>query len=457
MGSDERAIQDSETEEHGELANVVSSISDEATRLQALAKQNAAFAPLGQYIQSLHEHAVTALDLELERIQARRTNKSSMEAPDSAIEMSYDENDIALPPQNRFDTPLYEIDEILDELAEMPVRPPTPPPKSRARSLSRDRRPSTSSGNMQFHRPGTQSDTTYHPDWSCHPSQSTITTTITANPPSSFSSSPPKADRPPLSHRRSLSLSTAFRTLSLRRKPSAEVTNRPSSPSTEPQIFGTPLSVSISIARGISSTSHPGGSSSTHSYPLCILRGVYHIRDCGLSTPDIFGEPSPPANLSHLRAIFCSPVTGYGKTLSWSSFTVHDAANLILSFLSELPTPLIPLSVAKRWVVLSRQSTISGSMALRLDQGIDFWEEAFMGLKGNERALVKLLVNLWGEIAERAEENDMTAERLAGRVMGPLMQRGYETDYVLGLAFVIRRRSEYNVGLGKGGVSRAAF
>lgn len=80
-----------------------------------------------------------------------------------------------------------------------------------------------------------------------------------------------------------------------------------------------------------------------------------------------------------------------------------------------------------------------------------------MGLKGNERALVKLLVNLWGEIAERAEENDMTAERLAGRVMGPLMQRGYETDYVLGLAFVIRRRSEYNVGLGKGGVSRAAF
>ncbi|KAK5651256.1 hypothetical protein OQA88_12664 [Cercophora sp. LCS_1] len=450
MYSDERDVQESETEEHNELASVVSRMSNEAIQLQALSRQNGAFAPLHQYIESLQAHAVAALNLELDRIQARRTNKSSMEAPDSAIEMSYDEQDVAPPTKSTFDIPMEEIDEMLDELAEMPVRPPTPPPKSRARSMSRERRPSTSSANTQFHRPRTQSDASHRRDWSFTSNIPDTLPASTSSPPSTSSSNPPPTST--LSRRRSLS--TALRSLSFRRKPSQDTTT---SEPPQPEIFGTDLSTTITIARGIAGTSHSSGGSSSHSYPLSILRCVYHIRDKGLSTPDIFGLPSPPANISHLKAVFSSPVTGYGKTLSWDPFTVHDAANLILLFLSELPTPLIPLSVAKRWIVLSRQATISGSMAMRLDQGIDFWEEAFMGLKSHARALFKLLVNLWGEVADQAEVNDMTAERLAGRVMGPLLQRRYETDLVLGLAFVVRKRSEYGVGLGRGGRSNAAF
>jgi len=87
-----------------------------------------------------------------------------------------------------------------------------------------------------------------------------------------------------------------------------------------------------------------------------------------------------------------------------------------------------------------------------------------MGLKGREKALFKLLLGLWGEVADGEEVNDMTAERLAGRVMGPLMHKGVgegrgsgDTDVLLGLAFMIRKRAEYNVTLRGGGRSNAAF
>jgi GTPase-activating protein SAC7 len=141
-------------------------------------------------------------------------------------------------------------------------------------------------------------------------------------------------------------------------------------------------------------------------------------------------------------------------------FSVYEAADLILTFLRELPQPLVSESVVKRWIVLSRQATVSGSLALRLDQGLDFWEEAFTGLRGSARALFKLLLGLWGEVAEASDVNDMTAERLAGRVMGPLMhgnEKGNGTDMLLGLAFIIRKRAEYNVKLKGGGKSKAAF
>jgi hypothetical protein len=55
----------------------------------------------------------------------------------------------------------------------------------------------------------------------------------------------------------------------------------------------------------------------------------------------------------------------------------------------------------------------------------------------------------------------MTAERLAGRLLRPLMHAPPardQTDLMLGLAFMIRKRSEYN--LAANGVSRrsnAAF
>jgi hypothetical protein len=213
-------------------------------------------------------------------------------------------------------------------------------------------------------------------------------------------------------------------------------------------VFGVPLAKSIQIAKGVASTRHGTSGSSaraTREYPLNVLRCVYHIRDCGLEVPHIFGLSGDQVRLAQLKDLFNSVTTNYGKDLDWSRFTVHEAADLILVFLSELPKPVIPESVGKRWISLSRQATIGGT---RLDQGLDFWEEAMTGIHGPARALFKLLMGLWGDIANAADANMMTAERLAGRVIRPLMHAAAarrETDFMLALAFLIRKRSEYNL------------
>jgi hypothetical protein len=204
----------------------------------------------------------------------------------------------------------------------------------------------------------------------------------------------------------------------------------------------------MQVAKGIASTAHSSGRRServTREYPLCVLRCVCHILDCGLDAPHIFGLDGDQVRVAQLIEVFSSAETGYGKELDWSHFTVYDAADVILLFLSELPKPLIPEPVGKRWIALSRQATAG---LARLDQGLDFWEEALTGMHGPGRALFKLLLNLWGDIADAADANEMTAERLAGRLIRPLMHAlaaHDHLDFMLGLAFLIRKRSEYNL------------
>lgn len=264
-----------------------------------------------------------------------------------------------------------------------------------------------------------------------------------------------------------------------KKKGNAKTDNEPDT------VFGVSLRKSIQMAPSSARTHHTGShGASRREFPLCILKCYNFIRsDNGLRTPGIFdgGAPlllnectdmDPAASLNvvspdRVRAMyehFSTPPlygadldndnlasaivieSGSGAVLSSRGYSRHDAAALILQYLEALPKPLVPESAARRWVTLSRQASLPGSYAKRLDQCIDFWEEALEGVRGPARSLLKLLLNLWGEIADAAEYNDMTAERLAGRVLRPLthLEGGrYETDYMLSLAFIIRKRSEY--------------
>ncbi|KAL2159384.1 hypothetical protein VTH06DRAFT_2388 [Thermothelomyces fergusii] len=290
-----------------------------------------------------------------------------------------------------------------------------------------------------------------------------------ASPAGARSETTPSRRHSGLFRRRSAKLPSPFRLFGRKWSSSAKGDAAAAAAHGEAQVpgavFGVPLANSIQVARGVAGTRHrAGGTSSssssyaTRDYPLCVLRCVYHIRDCGLHVPHVFGGLEDPGRLAELKAIFGAPETGYGKELDWSRFTVHEAAALILVFLSELPRPLVPESVAKRWVALSRQAAVG---SVRLDQGLDFWEEALLGVQGHARSLFKLLLNLWGDLADAAPVNEMTAERLAARVIRPLMHEipaRHHTDFMLGLAFVIRKRSEYS--LAANGVARqsnAAF
>ncbi|KAL7627778.1 hypothetical protein AAE478_001973 [Parahypoxylon ruwenzoriense] len=211
-------------------------------------------------------------------------------------------------------------------------------------------------------------------------------------------------------------------------------------------VFGVSLQKSMQVAKGTSKTHHTGnGGSSRRDFPLCMQKCCFFLKNEGVEAPDIFAEPGDSYRVQKLKEIFSSGPT-YGEDVNWNNFGVYDAADLILLFLSQLPKPLISENLAKRWISLSRQATITGSHATRLDQCIDFWEEALGGLRGPGRALFKLLLNLWADVASAAERNDMTAERLAGVVIKPLMHISsgkYETDFMLSLAFLIRKRAEY--------------
>ncbi|XXG98310.1 hypothetical protein Hte_004633 [Hypoxylon texense] len=230
-------------------------------------------------------------------------------------------------------------------------------------------------------------------------------------------------------------------------------------------VFGVSLQKSMQVAKGTSKTHHSGnGGSSRRDFPLCMQKCCFFLKNEGVEAPDIFAEPGDSYRVQKLKEIFSSAPT-YGDDINWSNFGVYDAADLILLFLSQLPRPLISEPLAKRWIVLSRQATLTGSHATRLDQCIDFWEEALGGLRGPSRTLFKLLLNLWADVAQAAERNDMTAERLAGVVIKPLMHASsgkYETDFMLSLAFLIRRRAEYTELLKKDQaevrrISRAAW
>ncbi len=229
-------------------------------------------------------------------------------------------------------------------------------------------------------------------------------------------------------------------------------------------IFGVSLSKSMQVAKSTARTRHTDSKSpSRREFPLCMLSCATYLKTSGgTSMPDIFGAVGDPRRLAALRAVFSTPPT-YGSDVDWALFTPYEASDLMVNFLRELPRPLVSEAVARRWVSLSKQATQTGSDAMRLEQCIDFWEEALGGLGGGApaRSLFKLLLNLWGDVADAAHENDMTAERLAARVVRPLMHTSpstYDTDYMLGLAFLIRKRSEYGALLAGGTrKSNAAF
>lgn len=229
-------------------------------------------------------------------------------------------------------------------------------------------------------------------------------------------------------------------------------------------IFGVSLKKSMQMATATVKTHHDGSKgSSRRDFPRCILSCVSFIKENGgVHAPHIFGGEmaggESMVRVASLKEGFSTPPY-YGEgNIDWAAYQVYDAAELIVLFLQQLPKPLVSETVAKRWIVLSKQATVPNH--LRLDHCIDFWDEALLGVRGPARSLFKLLLNLWGDVADAADLNEMTAERLAARMLNPLMHLPagkYTTDYMLGLAFLIRKRSEYSVMLRDGGKSKAAF
>ncbi|OIW22953.1 Rho GTPase activation protein [Coniochaeta ligniaria NRRL 30616] len=487
------AGRDSPTDASRNISKTVEEMGRLSARLQGDFQKNAA---LRSYLDALQLYA-DSTGINLEPDHASSSMKSVSDAPDSAIEMSDDPPFKSSPTTPDLALRIEEIDELLDELKEMPSnRPPTPPPRNMRRSLS------VSSVSSVAPPP----IATKRPPLSSVPSNYTFVTTINAR--DDVAEPPPPIKRGFIGRmfsstkKRSLSTSSAASIATVDSRPSTSASTTPSmfaserpgglvrrgsrrmsstikslpmfKPAAEDPVeidsepnavFGVSLQKSIQVAHGSARTRHTTGNgkggTSHRDFPLCVHKCVNFITsgtEEGVAVPDIFGEAGDAPRLAALRRLFSEGPT-YGEDIDWEWFTVYEAADLILVYLSELPKPLVSESVAKRWISLSRQATVSNGS--RTDQCLDFWEEALLGVRGPSRNLLKLLLNLWADVAEAADHNGMTAERLAGRIVQPLMHssaRTYTTDYMLGLAFLIRKRSEYLALMqGNKGKAKAAF
>lgn len=541
-----------------DLAMIESQIREAWDQIQREGQYNAALGGLRQYLEELLDCVNNATEVwtkRSDRVVRNSLLPSFGVTLDTTVAMAPDESPVIYAtdrPRTRaqptMNSHLADIDELLDKVMLVPedCRPPTPPPRSRARAKSapmpagdslaqgpcipvpqqslwttpssplllHERRMIQAMGNgfereevtRQF--PRSHGRRGYVPDIEVgnrhfrHATESRLSSTFTIsdngnntagvhiqlpirqphwqNHPQPALEQQHRANDRPITNiattPRQQATSSRFssfmsRSLSLRRNRAGSTptprnadiatTIRDNTPAT---IFGCSLRASMEVARGLAPVTLPSGRTTTQSFPLCVLRCVYFIRSSspgainndreqsGVSVPHIFGMGPRREQLSQLVSIFASPSTGYGRDIDWSPFNVRDAASLILHFMSSLPNPLVSEATVKRWVSMSRQATVSGTAGTRVEEGMDFWEEALLGIKGGrDRGMVKLLLGLWGEIARHSEVNEMTAERLAGCVLGPLMgeakARGSSaTNSLLGLAFLIRRRAEETGG-----------
>jgi hypothetical protein len=184
----------------------------------------------------------------------------------------------------------------------------------------------------------------------------------------------------------------------------------------------------------------------------------------------IFSTLGSTYSVATLKTIFSlGPSFGEQFYFEGSDYTVHDAAQLILVFLEELPKPLISPSVVKSWILLARQEGAIEPPCPRVETGLDFWTEALNRLPTVNRNLTKHLLTLFAEVllAAAGEISEADARQLASAVSRAMFHHDAEgaaldgkgrdakkkpgrrnVQPTLALAFLIKKRGEYALSLG---------
>lgn len=314
------------------------------------------------------------------------------DAPDSAIdidtELYYSRSVVRV--EDRIDEEVLPIEETMEGV---PSRAPTPPPKD-AKRLEMARRRMAS----PFENEPDSPTNPYRVITQISSDGRKFAPSITSHRSkgfgrflSPFKSSVPEVRPPTQSTSSSISASSDFRpttpiiqaslvrrgsrrlSVSIKKLPlwNVEKSEEVAGPESK-AVFGVSLQKSMQVAKGVSKTHHgDNGGSSRRDFPLCMQKCCFFLKNEGVTAPEIFAEPGDIFRVAKLKEIFSVGPT-YGEDVNFTNYTVYDAADLIMLYLSQLPRPLIPESLAKRWISLSRQATLSGSHATRLDQVSSF-------------------------------------------------------------------------------------
>lgn len=121
--------------------------------------------------------------------------------------------------------------------------------------------------------------------------------------------------------------------------------------------------------------------------------------------------------------MFDSPET-YGKGFEWTGYTVHDAANLLLRYLLQLPISAIPLVYYERFrsPLRGHQAVAVGGKAYQLpSSNCEFDQKAVLRVYQSlvaemppfNRHILLYLLDLLSVFASKSDLNDMTTTKLA--------------------------------------------
>lgn len=137
---------------------------------------------------------------------------------------------------------------------------------------------------------------------------------------------------------------------------------------------------------------------------------------------DIFATGSSPLQIQGLQLEFDSPPL-YGKNLDWHGYTVHDAANILLRFLLQLPGGVIPLEFHERfccpmkgWAATVEANSRRSSCTVEpFDHGLAVrtYRALIRELPALNRHLLFYLLDLLHVFEDETKSNNMTAQRLA--------------------------------------------
>lgn len=143
----------------------------------------------------------------------------------------------------------------------------------------------------------------------------------------------------------------------------------------------------------------------------------------GLDVENIFAISGSPIRLQQLESIFNKPPR-YGKGLDWTGYTVHDAANILLRFLLQLPEPVIPIDQYGRFqdaYVTFHENPESTTSA---------YVDIIKSIQPTSRQLLLYLLDLLAVFASKVETNKMGVSRLAAifqpAILSPVATRDEE-------------------------------
>ncbi|SLM36189.1 rho gtpase activator [Lasallia pustulata] len=184
-------------------------------------------------------------------------------------------------------------------------------------------------------------------------------------------------------------------------------------------VFGVPLHESIMYANlSVSLTNEPGETIIYGYIPLVVAKCGVFLKEKATDVKDVFRLSGSAGRVKQLQAQLDSPRCCYGKGVDWTAYTVHDAANVLLHYLNQLPQPVVPLSYYDRFQEPLKVHQPTEVQALDVEdfdvgKAITTYQRLITEMPPLYRYLLLYILDLLGVFASKSDLNHMTSAKLA--------------------------------------------